>query len=347
MLRDAPKIALTGLLAVAVFGLWFVLDPQRQFILNDFVLRENVGKFDAEESGYLATALWGKHSIWQYTAGWLTNAGLVAPLVIAVFVLAWRNRRAMPPLEQLLWIWVVALFVFHLFPNLRYERYLLPAMPAVAVLCGLYWNRVPRWVLVITAVAALVASVGLLGGAVLLAQNLPDIPTYSATDWLLLAIVCAVCAAALFRSDWTRPLVLPSVLLVYFGYTVFLRPFDSSVGAFPPEAVAAAAGRDVVLPAPFTARDEIYRFLLPGADIRRIKDKDLDSAMADGNNRMFIVSTSLDGPQELPDFETLGRRLNLRDYFRGEEMTDMLRGNVAKHLFAWDLLVERANSAAP
>jgi len=72
--EDAPKIALTTALALGVFGLWFLLDPQRQFILQDFVLKENVGKFDAKESGYLATALWGKHSIWQYSLGWLTNA---------------------------------------------------------------------------------------------------------------------------------------------------------------------------------------------------------------------------------------------------------------------------------
>jgi hypothetical protein len=62
---------------------------------------------------------------------------------------------------------------------------------------------------------------------------------------------------------------------------------------------------------------------------------------------MFILSISLDAPQELPGFRTLGRQLNLRDYFNGEETADMLRGNVAKHLFAWDLLVERVPSVAP
>jgi hypothetical protein len=37
----------------------------------------------------------------------------------------------------------------------------------------------------------------------------------------------------------------------------------------------------------------------------------------------------------------------LRDYFNAEETADMLRGNVTKHLFAWDVLVERDLSAAP
>lgn len=345
--RDVPKLALLGILAVAVFGLWFALDPQRQFILDDFVLKENVGKFDADEEGYLATALWGKHSIWQYAAGWLTNAGLVALLVLAVFVLAWRNRRQMSAPEQLLWIWIITLFVFHLFPNLRYERYLLPAMPAVAVLCALYWDRVPRWVLAITLTASLIACLASLGGAILLAKQLAGFKAYSAIDWLILGAICTICAAGMVRHEWIRPLALPSVLLVYLGFTLFLRPFDGPIGAFAEDAVAAARGRSVVLPAPFTARDEIYRILLPGADVERIREKDLPSALADQSNRMFILSISLDAPQELPGFRTLGRRLNLRDYFNGEETADMLRGNVAKHLFAWDLLVERVPSVAP
>ena len=345
--RDAPKIALTGILALAVFGLWFALDPQRQFILADFVLKENVGKFDADESGYIATALWGKHSIWQYVAGWLTNAGLVAPLVLAVFLLAWQNRRQMSPPEQLLWVWLITLFVFHLLPNLRYERYLLPAMPAVAVFCALYWDRVPRWVLAITLVASLLACIALTAGAGLLSSQLAGTRAYSALDWIMLVTICVVCAAGLLCRDWTRLFALPSVLLVYLGFTIFLRPFDGTLGAFPPEAVGAARGKNIVLPSPFTARDEIYRFMLPGADVRRIKDKDLPQNLADESNKMFIISATLDTPQELVGFRTVGRRLNLRDYFSGAETAEMLRGKVAKHLFAWDLLVERHPSSTP
>ncbi len=44
----APQIALAGLLSLGVFSLWYFLDPQRHLILADFVLDENVGKFDTE-----------------------------------------------------------------------------------------------------------------------------------------------------------------------------------------------------------------------------------------------------------------------------------------------------------
>ncbi|MGA1354786.1 MAG: hypothetical protein ACO32I_08460, partial [Candidatus Limnocylindrus sp.] len=219
--------------------------------------------------------------------------------------------------------------------------------PAVAVLCALYWNRLPRWVLVITLAACFIASLALLGGATLLASQLDGLDAYSSSDWLMLGFICAICAVGLVRRAWIRPLTLPSVLLVYLGFTIFLRPFDGPIGAFPQDALSVARGKNVVLPAPFTARDELYRFMLPGADIERIREKDLPSALADTNNQMFILSTSLDGPQQIPGFRTLGRRLNLRDYFSGEETADMLRGNVTRHLFAWDLLVEREPSAAP
>ena len=344
--RDLPKIAALSLLALAVFALWLVFDPQRQFILQDFILKENAGKFDADDSSYFADALWGKHSIWAYTLGWLTNAGLVAPAVFAVFVLAWRGRRSMNPSEQLLWIWILTLFAFHLLPNIRYERYLLPAMPAVAVLCGVYWPRIPRWLLCLTSAACVVFGLALLAGAMLLASNLSGIPTYNALDWLLLALIPAFALAGLLRTNWTRALTLPAVLAVYLAFTLFLRPFDGPSGAFPLSAVKAAQGKTVVVPSPFTARDEIYRFQLPGADIQRIKAKDLPTAMGDAANEILIVPVALDTPANISGFQVLGSRLKLNDYFDSEQTNDMLRGNVSRHLFVRELLVQRETTTS-
>jgi len=344
---DAAKIVLVSCLALAVFGLWFFLDPQRHFILQDFVLKENAGKFDADDAGYLADALWGKHSIWAYAFGWLTNAGLVAPAVLAVFVLAWRGRRTMAPSEQLLWIWIITLFVFHLLPTIRYERYLLPAMPAVAVLCGVYWPRIPRWLLAITLAVCTLLGLALVAGAGLLTINLSGASTYSATDWVLLALVPGFALAGLLRRQWTRALTLPAVLAVYLGFAAFLRPFDGPSGAFPPPAVEAARGRVVTVPSPFTARDELYRFLLPGADVRRIKMNDLPRALHDTGVDLLIVPVPLDSPAAIPGFRVLGTRLRLNDYFTGEQTNDMLRGHVARHLFVRELLVEREAPSGP
>jgi len=339
--RDAPKIAALSLLALAVFALWLVFDPQRQFILQDFILKENAGKFDADDSSYFADALWGKHSIWAYALGWLSNAGLVAPAVLAVFVLAWRSRHSMNPAEQLLCIWIITLFVFHLLPNIRYERYLLPAMPAVAVLCGIYWPRIPRWILSITLVACAALGLSLLAGALLLAGKLPGVPNYNAFDWLMLVLIPAVAVAGLMRKDWTRALTLPAVLAVYLAFTFFLRPFDGPSGVFPPTAVKSAENKTVLVPSPFTARDEIYRFLLPGAEVERIKTSELADALNNTANEMLVVPVTLDAPTSVPGFEVLGSRLKLNDHFDAEQTKDLLRGNIARHLFVRELLVRR------
>ena len=145
--NDAPQIALAGLLSLGVFSLWYFLDPQRHLIIADFVLDENVGKFDPEGENYFANLLWGGSSIWRNVVSYPINAGLLAPAVIAVFVLGFLHRKEQTGSEKLLWFWLITLFAVFSLPNQRDERYLLPGMPALAVLCALYWPRIPLWLL--------------------------------------------------------------------------------------------------------------------------------------------------------------------------------------------------------
>ena len=113
----------------------------------------------------------------------------------------------------------------------------------------------------------------------------------------------------------------------------------------PEEAIDAARDKTVVVPSPFTARDELYRFLLPGADVRRIKTKRLAEALDDERNELIIIPVPLDAPTTLPGFRLLGTRLTLNDYFTAEQTNDLLRGDIARHLFVRELLVEREKAA--
>jgi hypothetical protein len=63
--REVPKIAAMSFVALGVFSLWYWLDPQRHLILQDFVLKENVGKFDTGGGNYFLNLLWGESSIWR------------------------------------------------------------------------------------------------------------------------------------------------------------------------------------------------------------------------------------------------------------------------------------------
>jgi 4-amino-4-deoxy-L-arabinose transferase-like glycosyltransferase len=340
---DAPQIALAGLVSLAVFSLWYVLDPQRHLILADFVLDENMGKFDSEGESYLANLLWGGSSIWRNVVSYPINAGLLAPAIVAVFVLAFRDRGKMHIEEKLLWFWIIALFAVFSLPNQRDERYLLPGMPALAVLCALYWRRIPVWLLGISLAAVLIIALGMALGAMLLTGKLGDGAIYPWLFWAFMAALSSFAAATLVRRTTIRSAILPAILLLYLAFGLFLLPFDGPLGTYGEEARSFARGKTIAVPVNFGAREEIYRFLLPGSDPQPYKIRKFTGienlALA---NTAFIVSTRLDEDplREHRGLRLVGVRLQLVDRFDGKETAEMLRGNVAPYLFKKDLLVE-------
>ncbi len=341
--KDAPQIVLTGLLSLGVFSLWYFLDPQRHLILADFVLDENVGKFDTAGENYFANLLWGGSSVWRNIVSYPINAGLLAPGVLAVFVFGFLRRKEMGNSEKLLWFWLITLFVVFTLPNQRDERYLLPGMPALAVLCALYWTRIPRWLLGISLVAVAVIAFGMGWGALLLTRDLNEGPLYPWYFWVFLAALMTYAVAALVRRAPIRTAVLPSILMLYLAFGLFLIPFDGPRGAFDRTAQDVARGKTYPAPVNFGAREEIYRFLLPGSDPQpyKIKKTPTLEELREANE-LFIVTVPVgDRTVEAdPRLRVMGSRLQLIDRFNNTETMDMLRGHVARHLFKEDLLVE-------
>jgi len=339
----APKIALLGLIALGVFSLWFWLDPHPQLILQDFVLKENAGKFDPKRGNYFLNFVAGNYSIWRILFGYPFNAGLLAPAVVALAVLAFRGRRTLAAPDRLLWIWIITQMIVFAFPQQRDERYLLPAMPALAVLLALHWQRIPRALLAITLVAvAAITAVFLLGGLVLTGEYAsgPLYPWYFAPA---LAAIVGVSFAGLWRRSWTKAFATPSVLLLYLAYALFTIPFDGPRGEFDRAAIDAVRGRTVILPTVYGAHDEVYRFILPGADIQTLRLEPptrLDDLR--GEHQLFLLSVPASNTAlaQYPGLRILGERLHLVDRFTGRQSKDMLRGNITPQLFQKDLLIE-------
>ena len=339
---DAPKIALTGTLAVGIFALWFVFDPDPASIWRDFVVKENVGKFDPKGQSYIAKFFFGSHSVWRILFGYPFNAGLLALSSAALFYLAFRARKEIPIAEKLLWIWIIVNVVVFAFPDARRdERYLLPAMPALAVLMALHWQMIPRWTFSIALVAVAAVSLVLLAGCFALGHELGSLAAY---PWYSIPFLAgtAVFALAALRPVWTRAAVCPAILLLYLGYAVFSKPFDGPLGAFDQAAIDAVRGKTIVLASPYGAHDEIYRFLLPGAEVQQLKKNQPPLEELAASGPLFIYSVpARDAVKPLPEgFRVLGTRLSLNDRFNREETQDMLRGNVTAQLFRMDLLVE-------
>ena len=333
LIEDFWRIAMMAVAALLVFSLWFWLDPNPMLVLRDFVMRENAGKFNTGGDKYLLNFIWGQSSIWRIIVSYPLNAGLLALLTVALFWETWQRRRHLGKMEVFLWIWLLVLAAFFCIPNQRDERYLLPAMPALALLMAIRLGHLPRWVAYVTVAASGIILLGLPGLALLL-QHASGLTLYPI--WLLIPLGGSLCVdlLALFRKELTRPLLPASVLLVYLGYYLFLIPLDHGRGLFKGEGVESVIGCEVLGPSNFNAREESYGFLLPGATV-----KPYDHNATPPKVPFVVISLPLDQPS--PEGVILGKRLNMIDRFSGAETRDILLGNVTHHLFHWDWLVQQ------
>lgn len=339
LFMDAWRIALLMVVALLIFGLWFVLDPRPSEVFTDFVLRENAGKFSTGGGNalisYLQNALCGRWNIWKVVFSLPYNAGLLAPAVVALAVDAWRRRRHLDSFEVLLWIWLLVLMLFFCIPNRRHDHYPLPAMPALALLLALRLEHLPRWALLISLAVAAVLTAAFAGLGMLLQQGVADSLLYPWWVPLVPLAGLTVCAAGFLLTSLTRPLLCPAILLAYLCSSTFLIPLDHGPGLFGSDAVQAVAGKEVFVTGEFGKNAETYVFLLPGARVKFF----LKTAGPPSGSVFAVMSQPLD--QAPPPGVVLGRRLNLTGRLRPDEIPDVLQGNISRHLFSWDWLVQR------
>ncbi|HKB60569.1 MAG TPA: phospholipid carrier-dependent glycosyltransferase [Gallionellaceae bacterium] len=344
--RDGAKLTIIVAAALAVFALWFALDPNPGAVWREFVLRENLGKLDAHGAGYFSTLLWGGSSVWALLLGYPLNAGLLAVPVAALMWAAWRRRAEMRDAEKMLWMLVAVLFLVFALPSQRSARYLLEGMPALAVLLAMGWQRVGRW--------AFAVSLGLAGLALALfgflsrhLQHALGGTLYPAAWWLLLGAAIALIAAGLVLPRLTRPFALVAPFVVYLSFSLFLQPFDGAFGHYSSHALSDVRGKMVWTPCDFRAKDEGHRFLLPGARVSGYYESAaLTPAELAKRYRMFAVQLPLGEQPACEACTVIGSRLEIRGRQSGAEIKDMLKGNVFPHLFVREWLVESASAPA-
>ena len=343
--KDALKVAIAVSVAVALFAMWFVLDPDPQAVWKEFVVGENVGKFDPHGPGYLAKLLWGGSSIWSYALAFLTNPGLLTFPVVALFFVAYKRRGRLSNEEKLLWIWIAAMFLSFALPSQRSGRYLLAAMPAVALLCALNWQQISRKAFIASLVlaAALIAGIAYL--AVRLQIDMHGAQLYPPAFWLLISGAGISALAAIAVPALTQPLVNVVALLVLLCFAAFLRPFDGALGSYSAQAQRYASGREVGVPCNFRAMDEGYRFMLPGAQISGYnEDQNLTASELAARYPVFAVQLALNDSTRnggCSACRIIGRRLDIRGRQSSAELKEMfLHGKVFEHLFAMEVLME-------
>jgi hypothetical protein len=343
--HDALKVVITLSVAVALFSMWFVLDPDPLAVWNEFVVGENVGKFDPHGPGYLQNLLWGGSSIWSYALAFLTNPGLLTLPVVALFFVAYRRRRQLSNEEKLLWIWIAAMLLSFALPSQRSGRYLLAAMPALALLCALNWQHISRKAFVASLALAAILIAGIAYLAMRLQAGMPEMQLYPPLFWLLIAGAGILTLLAIVVPALTRSCVSVVALLALLCFAAFLRPFDGALGNYSSEAQRYASGKDVGVPCNFRAMDEGYRFMLPGAEIRGYnEDQNLAASELATRYPVFAVQLALNDRTQnggCAECKVVGQRLDIRGRQSSVELKEMfLHGKVFEHLFVREILME-------
>ncbi len=270
---DGFKVAAICAIALAVFGLWFAVDPLPGEVWREFVVGENAGKFKSSP-GYLKQAFSGSGGILTILTGYFVNAGLLFPLSVGCVWTAWRSYRlrrgtaqTISDGEKVLWLWLLALALVFMLPDQRSARYLIPAMPAVAVLIALYWERIARIWFSLTLLFCLLGAMamGLIAyGAVRATQ---DLGAYSPLFWLLLLLTAIACVFGFAKKEAARPMTAIAGFAVLFALAWTTAPFNGALGHFRPETIAKMKGQQISVPNNFNGQFERYQFLLPGAKI--------------------------------------------------------------------------------
>ncbi|MFC5522065.1 ArnT family glycosyltransferase [Polaromonas jejuensis] len=270
---DAVKVAAICLIGLGIFGLWFVIDPQPGEVWREFVVGENAGKMNSSR-GYFQTAFSGSSGILTILTGYFSNALFLLPLSVGGFWAAWRSYRqragtaqTLSAAEKVMWLWLLALALVFMLPTQRSTRYLIPAMPALAVVIALYWERIGRIWFSLTLLVCLIGTLamGLIGyGALRATQNSG---LYSPLYWLFLAATVLACGVGMFKKEWTRPVTALAGFAVLFALAWATNPFNGELGRFRADTNARLLGQAVSVPSNFNGHFERYEFIIPGAKI--------------------------------------------------------------------------------
>ena len=286
------QLGFSVLLALGIFALWFVLDPDPAAVWREFVVGENVGKM-GDKAGYWHEAMYGGgSSLWAQALAYVENAGLLAFLVLGLAVAGYKNRRAVfafrgaqaadnthrsgalaswkswPPHVCVLLAWLLVWWLVFLLPSQRSARYVIPAMPALAIAMALGWQHIGRgWFLasgvLIAGMAVLLARIGWVMQSLHIAT-----PLEFAGVALGLAAVLLVLGLGLAKPAQTRACTLTASLLVLGCFSLTVAPLDGVAGRYGSATQAMLSGKTIAVPSNFNAQWERFEFLLPGNHIK-------------------------------------------------------------------------------
>ncbi len=121
---------------------------------------------------------------------------------------------------------------------------------------------------------------------------------------------------------------------------MFLRPFDGALGTYSEEARSYVQDRNVWVSCNFRAHDEGHRILLKGALVHGYAESwNLTPDELAARYPLFTLQLPLQA-QPCAGCKVIGQRLEIRGRHSDEELRAMLGGEVYRHLFVREWLLE-------
>lgn len=336
---DAGKIATALLTALACFSLWPLLDPEPGAVIRQFVVEENLGKLGADN--YLSGLFRGPYPLHRIWLGHVANAGLLALPVVYLAVSHFKRRDRLGQPEKTLWVLLLSFLLVYSLPSQRQENYLLPTVPALAVLLGMAWKRIGRrWFYLFNVPVLLTLFLLILLTRAIASEALPG-GSYAlwhrALPWLAVAVI----AGGLLRPG-AAPYAFHLGLFLTFGsLAAALAPFEGAPGRYDPETQAALAGELVHVPSNFIAKYERHRFILPGSEIQGYDPSDRQRVNALLQSGQIVAIERPVGETVAGPFEVYGRRLTLRSRHRRDEIARILIDQQVGLLVQQELIIRR------
>jgi len=336
--HDALRLTVFTLTVVAVFGLWFLIDPNPEAIFREFLLGENVSKLKVES--YWKNFFSGPYPVFSVWFGIFRNAGFLALPLLYVFIISLRCWKELRHEEHALWIWVLAFIIIFTVPAQRQDSYIMATMPAIAVILGLHWREIPRAWFYVFVLPLLAIMLGLIYLMIPISQQVLPAGSYTPWNYLVPFTGLALVLLSLIYNKWAPQMFIALIFFTFLSLASVVAPFEGPLGRFDTQTIKAVSGKTVYVPSNFRAQYERYRFLLPGAEIRSYDfgdDATRDRLLSIG--QIVVV----DAPPEVANFGTyqvLGKRLTLRNRLPEKDIALVLVERRMDLLFRQELLVQ-------
>jgi hypothetical protein len=144
-----------------------------------------------------------------------------------------------------------------------------------------------------------------------------DEPHFSPVSYVVLIILLIISIAGIFSCQIGQRSFPILVLGLLLAFGLFLKPFSHS---FSDEATQKLKGQTAYFPSNFYASYEVYRFLLPGADIKGYWDS--HEQLSDSPQ---FLAVALDIDQTIPDrYRVIDQIYHLKSRHSNDQIRDIL-----------------------